>query len=201
MNSHSGGCVTGRQILFSILDLSRIDVSLRAIVSNLFGVGFILVSLVTWWIGGNAILAGTLTGGAILVSVGLLAAPTISRLMNGRASRRGQRVYDRWAEYECAYRVVDRLSRPLRRQAVQELHVGFGNTVVDIGCRPGGSFSLLSHAVGVDGDVIGVDYSAVMVDAAAERAATCRRRPSFRGVQLISRSAIPVLTASLRHSH
>ena len=60
--------------------------------------------------------------------------------MTGRTERIGQRVYDRWAEYGFAYRVVDRLTRGLRRQAVQELQVDVGDTVVDLGCGPGGSF-------------------------------------------------------------
>lgn len=38
----------------------------------LFGVVFALISVVTWWVGGNTILAGTLTGGATLIVVGLL---------------------------------------------------------------------------------------------------------------------------------
>lgn len=40
--------------------------------SYLFAAGFILASLATWWVGGNALLAGTLTGGITLVVVGLL---------------------------------------------------------------------------------------------------------------------------------
>jgi len=46
--------------------------SLRGVVSYLFGVGFVLAGIATWWVGGNAILAGTLTGGVTLIVVGLL---------------------------------------------------------------------------------------------------------------------------------
>ena len=46
--------------------------SLRAIVSYLFGAVSLLTSLALWWVGGNALVAGTLTGGATLLVVGLL---------------------------------------------------------------------------------------------------------------------------------
>lgn len=48
------------------------DTSLRAVAGNLFGVVFVLAGIATWWVGGNAILVGTLTGGTTLVIVGLL---------------------------------------------------------------------------------------------------------------------------------
>lgn len=44
----------------------------RAIVSYLFGAGSVLASIAIWWVGGNAIVAGTLTGGSTLVFIGLL---------------------------------------------------------------------------------------------------------------------------------
>ena len=48
------------------------NISFRAIVGYLFGVVLVLISIGMWWVGGNAILAGTLTGGATLIVVGLL---------------------------------------------------------------------------------------------------------------------------------
>lgn len=45
---------------------------LRTTVGYLAGFALGLASIGTWWVGGNAILAGTLTGGATLVVVGLL---------------------------------------------------------------------------------------------------------------------------------
>jgi len=86
------------------------------------------------------------------------------------ATRRGQRVYDMWAEYGASYRVVDRLTQSLRRKAVQELDLDTGETVVDLGCGPGGSFSLLAAAVEPAGDVLGVDYSSAMVRSAGTEA-------------------------------
>jgi hypothetical protein len=52
--------------------LLLIDTSIRALAGNLFGAVFVLAGIATWWVGGNAILVGTLTGGATLVIVGLL---------------------------------------------------------------------------------------------------------------------------------
>jgi len=49
-----------------------VDTSLRAIAGNLFGTVFVLAGIATWWVGGNAILVGTLTGGTTLVIVGIL---------------------------------------------------------------------------------------------------------------------------------
>jgi demethylmenaquinone methyltransferase/2-methoxy-6-polyprenyl-1,4-benzoquinol methylase len=75
-----------------------------------------------------------------------------------------------WAEYGASYRVVDRLTKSLRRKAVQELDLDTGETVVDLGCGPGGSFSLLATAVEPAGDVLGVDYSSTMVRSAGNEA-------------------------------
>jgi demethylmenaquinone methyltransferase/2-methoxy-6-polyprenyl-1,4-benzoquinol methylase len=86
-------------------------------------------------------------------------------------SRRGQRVYDLWAEYDLPYRVVDRLTRSLRAEGIRRLAPEPGATVLDLGCGPGGSLPALSRAVGPSGTVLGVDYSAAMVDRAADRAA------------------------------
>jgi len=92
------------------------------------------------------------------------------RTVTDDATRRGQRVYDTWAEYGVSYRVVDRLTRSLRRNAVRELDPDTGETVVDLGCGPGGSFSLLATAVEPAGDVLGVDYSSTMVRSAGNEA-------------------------------
>jgi ubiquinone/menaquinone biosynthesis C-methylase UbiE len=87
------------------------------------------------------------------------------------AARRGQRLYDRWAEYGLLYRAVDRLSRPVREVAVAALDPDPGDAIVDLGCGPGGSFGLLSEAVGPAGDVLGGGYSGERGRAAAGRAA------------------------------
>jgi hypothetical protein len=48
------------------------NTSIRAIAGNLFGAVFVFTGIATWWVGGNVIRAGTLTGGATLVVIGLL---------------------------------------------------------------------------------------------------------------------------------
>lgn len=97
------------------------------------------------------------------------------------AARRGQRVYDLWGEYGALYRAVDRLSRSIREEAVRELGVDRGERVVDLGCGPGGSFSLLATAVGPTGDVLGVDYSSAMVRSADDEAAAVPSAAVLRG--------------------
>ncbi|MFC7018822.1 ADP-ribosylglycohydrolase family protein [Halomicroarcula sp. GCM10025743] len=52
--------------------LSYPNILFRTIVGYLFGFGLVLASTTTWWVGGNAILVGTHTGGATLILVGLL---------------------------------------------------------------------------------------------------------------------------------
>ena len=87
------------------------------------------------------------------------------------AARRGQAVYDRWAECGVLYRAVDRATRSVRETGAAALGLDTGDAVLDLGCGPGGSLPLLANAVGADGTVIAVDYSAGMVRTAAGRAA------------------------------
>jgi ubiquinone/menaquinone biosynthesis C-methylase UbiE len=86
---------------------------------------------------------------------------------------RGQRLYDWWAEHAAIYRLVDALSRPLRRRAVDALDLSGEETAVDLGCGPGDSLPLLGAAVGASGRIVGVDYSAKMARRARDRAADC----------------------------
>ena len=105
----------------------------------------------------------------------------IADTVRGDASRRGQRVYDTWAEYGASYRVVDRLTRAIRERAVRALDPDSGEAVVDLGCGPGGSFVPLAAAVGPTGDVLGVDYSAAMVRSANDAAAGIPAASVLRG--------------------
>lgn len=58
-----------------------------------------------------------------------------------------------------------------RRQAVAALGLKQGDTVVDVGCGTGLNFPFLYHAVGPEGQIIGVDLSAEMLAQARQRAA------------------------------
>jgi len=84
---------------------------------------------------------------------------------------RCRRLYDRWAERARLYRVVERLSAPIRERALAELAATPGDTAVDVGCGPGGNPAELADAVGPDGRVLGVDVSRGMVRRARERVA------------------------------
>lgn len=83
--------------------------------------------------------------------------------------RRGRRLYDRWAAHGSVYRLVDAMTRGLRKEAIELLELRTGDTVVDLGCGPGDSLALLEDAVGDDGAVVGVDYSEKMVRRANRR--------------------------------
>lgn len=111
----------------------------------------------------------------------------------GTPPRRGQRLYDRWAAYAPVYRLVEAMTQGLRREAVQTLALEPGDTVVDLGCGPGGSFGLLAAAVAPAGTVVGVDYSAGMVQRA-------RRNMSDESVVTVLRAdaaALPGASGSI----
>ena len=56
-----------------------------------------------------------------------------------------------------------------RRQAVAELNLKPGDTVVDIGCGTGLNFTVLQETITAEGSIIGVDLSAAMLEGARER--------------------------------
>lgn len=56
-----------------------------------------------------------------------------------------------------------------RQQAIQELYLQRGDTVVDIGCGTGLNFSLLEEAIGPEGQIIGVDLTDAMLVQAQKR--------------------------------
>jgi len=91
------------------------------------------------------------------------------------------RLYDRWSAHLGAYGIVERLSRPLRRDAVAALDLAPGDRVLDVGCGPGVNFELLREAVGPGGEVVGVDLSPGMVAAARDRA----RRNDWGNVSVV----------------
>lgn len=57
-----------------------------------------------------------------------------------------------------------------RKQAIAQLDLKPGDTVIDIGCGTGLNFALLQQAVGSQGKIIGVDLSAEMLAEAQQTA-------------------------------
>ncbi len=97
--------------------------------------------------------------------------------------------YDRHAAfYDLAvwfyYLVGMRIGR-WRRMAVDALSLRPGDTVVEVGCGTGLNFSLLEHAVGSDGKIIGVDISEAMLERAEARV----RAKGWRNVELVCSAA------------
>lgn len=79
---------------------------------------------------------------------------------------RGRGIYKHWNRY---YEYTEPLTASVRAEAINQLDLGRGTTVLDIGCGPGSNFGLLREAVGPSGRVVGVDYSPEMVQRAANR--------------------------------
>ena len=82
-------------------------------------------------------------------------------------------VYRRLARrYDRAARLLELLGLgydETRREAVDALRLGRGDTVVDIGCGTGANFPLLEARVGPSGRIIGVDLTGAMLDEARKR--------------------------------
>jgi ubiquinone/menaquinone biosynthesis C-methylase UbiE len=72
-----------------------------------------------------------------------------------------RRRYDRMARWYRAAEITLLLPHRLRHKAVQRLDLEPGETVLEIGCGTGRNLPLLCETVGEDGQVIGVDASAV----------------------------------------
>jgi ubiquinone/menaquinone biosynthesis C-methylase UbiE len=81
--------------------------------------------------------------------------------------RKRAKNYDLYAKL---YPLVGFRQWAYRQKAVQALHLGRGDTVVDIGCGTGLNFPLLQAAIGPEGTIIGVDLTDTMLAQARNRA-------------------------------
>jgi len=66
------------------------------------------------------------------------------------------------------------LFEPIRRLAVSKLALRPGDVVLDVGCGTGLSLSLLRHAVGPEGRIVGIEQSPEMVEQACRRVTRSR---------------------------
>lgn len=80
--------------------------------------------------------------------------------------------YTRWAGlYDPISRRIPGIAG-LRERTVQALDLEFGETVVEMGCGTGANLVYLREAVGPEGTVIGVDFSAGVLERAREHVAS-----------------------------
>jgi ubiquinone/menaquinone biosynthesis C-methylase UbiE len=81
-------------------------------------------------------------------------------------AERGRQLYDRWAANQLLYGLIAQANAHGRKQACDHLELSGGERVLEIGCGPGVNFGMLVDGVGPEGTVVGVDYSAKMVQRA-----------------------------------
>jgi demethylmenaquinone methyltransferase/2-methoxy-6-polyprenyl-1,4-benzoquinol methylase len=97
--------------------------------------------------------------------------PTGKKEAEQRASiaERGRGLYDRWATNQSLYGLIAQANARGRERACDHLELSGGERALEIGCGPGVNFELLVDGVGSEGTVVGVDYSAEMVQRATAR--------------------------------
>jgi len=66
-------------------------------------------------------------------------------------------------------RAIRSLYLPYRQKAVQALHLQPGLTVLDLGCGSGLNFELIMDSLDTQGTLIGVDFSAKMLERAQQK--------------------------------
>ena len=82
---------------------------------------------------------------------------------------------------------------PLRRRAIERLHLAPGESVLEVGCGSGANFAFLVRAVGPTGQVVGVDISPEMAAAARARV----QRHGWSNVQVVKSPAESMHLAGL----
>jgi ubiquinone/menaquinone biosynthesis C-methylase UbiE len=96
-----------------------------------------------------------------------------------------ERALRRYRQLAATYDRVAPLTGWLRARAVAKLELHPGDTVIDVACGTGLTFSRLEEEIGPDGRLIGIDLSPEMLERAAARVA----EEGWRNVTLI-RSAV-----------
>ena len=78
---------------------------------------------------------------------------------------------------------------PLRRKAIERLHLQPGSSVLEIGCSSGANFALLHEAVGETGEIVGVDLSPDMIAQAKLRI----EKTGWKNIAVIEKAAEEVV--------
>jgi len=103
-------------------------------------------------------------------------------------AKRGQRLYDRWAENGVLYDLIAQANAVPRKRACDQLDLSGGERVLEIGCGPGVNFELLVEDAGSEGTVVGLDYSTSMVQEARAR----RREHGWTNIEVVRGDATQV---------
>lgn len=82
-----------------------------------------------------------------------------------------QEFYGKWARFYDIIATHTPGVGSVRKQAVSTLSLEPGDTVVDMGCGTGANFPFIREQIGPDGTLVGVDYTAGMLQQAQERIA------------------------------
>ena len=80
-----------------------------------------------------------------------------------RVEKSYRRFGSRWAWNALAFAGFQGFEPSLRRRTVEHLELRAGDTVLDVACGRGSNFPYLLGAVGAEGRVVGLDYSAEML--------------------------------------
>ncbi len=107
-----------------------------------------------------------------------------------------ERVLDRYTELAPRYDSIVRLWAKVaffpidryRRQAVEAMDVGEGDTVLEIGCGTGLNFPYIQERIGPDGRLLALDYTPAMLEQAAMKA----EEQGWRNVQFVQGDAAEV---------
>ena len=92
-----------------------------------------------------------------------------------------RRVGTRWAWNVVSFAGFQGFEASIRRRTVEHLQLQRGDAVLDVACGRGSNFPYLQRAVGEEGRIVGVDYSATML-AGAEEAV---RKSGWKNVELV----------------
>lgn len=99
--------------------------------------------------------------------------------------KRSNEIRGVYARLAPSYEPWARMAAPFRRRVISLLRLAPGETVLDIGCGTGTSFSALVKAVGPTGRVVGVDLTPEMLSRARERVV----RHDWSNVELVEGEA------------